>query len=158
MLIMLISSKKNVLLQNERGFTMAEMLLSVLLFLLIASMLPLGMRIILDHRVAESMERKMEWEVFSSQVKREIRSAQEMTVQPDKLLLKVDEQIILYEKYAASMRRRVNYQGHEILIQNLSSFSFGKIADGVEIKARDLEGTDYSVRVYRLYPTGGVEP
>jgi competence protein ComGF len=158
MLIMLISSKKNVLLQNERGFTMAEMLLSVLLFLLIASMLPLGMKIILDQRVAESMERQMEWEVFSSQVKREIRSAEQMTVQPDKLLMKVDEQIILYEKYANSMRRRVNYQGHEILMQNLSSFSFGKIADGVEIKARDLEGTDYCVRVHRFYPTGGVEP
>jgi competence protein ComGF len=158
MLIMLISSKKSVLLQNERGFTMAEMLLSVLLFLLIASMLPLGMKIILDQRVVESMERQMEWEVFSSQVKREIRSAEQMTVQPDKLLMKVDEQIILYEKYANSMRRRVNYQGHEILIQNLSSFSFGKIADGVEIKARDLEGTDYCVRVHRFYPTGGVEP
>ncbi|MCM3571856.1 ComGF family competence protein [Mesobacillus subterraneus] len=150
--------KKNVLLQSERGFTMAEMLLSVMLFLMIASMLPLGMKIILDHRVAETLERKMEWEVFSSQVKREIRSAQQMTVQSDKLFMKIDEQTIVYEKYNSSMRRRVNFQGHEILVQNLSSFSFGKIADGVEIKARDLKGRDYQVRVHQFYQTGGVEP
>lgn len=158
MMILLKNSKKNVLLQNERGFTMVEMLLSVMLFLMIASMLPLGIKIILDHRVAESLEMRMEWEVFSSQIKREIRSAQQMTVQPDKLLMKVDDQIILYEKYASSMRRRVNYQGHEILVQNLSSFSFGTIADGVEIKARDLQGTDYSVRVHLYDQIGGVEP
>jgi competence protein ComGF len=151
-------TKKNVLLQSERGFTMAEMLLSVMLFLMIASMLPLGMKIILEHRVAETLERKMEWEVFSSQVKKEIRSAQQMTVQPDRLFMKIDGQIILYEKYNSSMRRRVNFQGHEILVQNLSSFSFGKIADGVEIKARDLKGRDYQVRVYQFYQTGGVEP
>ncbi|WP_285289156.1 competence type IV pilus minor pilin ComGF [Bacillus sp. ISL-41] len=151
-------TKKNVLLQSERGFTMAEMLLSVMLFLMIASMLPLGMKIILEHRVAETLERQMEWEVFSSQVKREIRSAQQMTVQPDRLFMKIDGQIILYEKYNSSMRRRVDFQGHEILVQNLSSFSFGKIADGVEIKARDLKGRDYQVRVHQFYQTGGVEP
>lgn len=158
MRIMLNSSKKSAHLQNDRGFTMAEMLLSVLLFSLIASMLPLGMKIILDHRAADSVERKMEWEVFSSQVKREIRSAQQLTVQPDKLLMKVDEQVILYEKYASSMRRRVDFQGHEILMQNLSSFSFSNMADGVEIKARDLNGTDYSVRVHQFYRIGGVQP
>ena len=143
--------KKNVLLQSERGFTMAEMLLSVMLFLMIASMLPLGMKIILDHRVAETLERKMEWEVFSSQVKREIRSAQQMTVQSDKLFMKIDEQTIVYEKYNSSMRRRVNFQGHEILVQNLSSFSFGKIADGVEIKARDLKIVFFSVLCVRIF-------
>lgn len=152
------SYMKNVLPQNERGFTMVEMLLSVLLFLLIASMLPLGMKIILDNRTADTAVRRMEWEIFSSQVKKEIRSAQQLTVQPDKLLMKVDGQFILYEKYASSMRRRVNYQGHEILIQNLSSFSFAKIADGVEVRAKDVKGTDYSVRVHQFYQTGGVEP
>ena len=157
-MISLKRNSKNVPLQSERGFTMAEMLLSVLLFLLIASMLPLGMKIILDNRVADTAVRRMEWEVFNSQAKKEIRSAQQLTVQPDKLLMKVDGQIILYEKYASSMRRRVNYQGHEILMQNLSSFSFGKIADGVEIKAKDFQGTQYSVRIHQFFQTGGVEP
>lgn len=149
---------KNVPLQSENGFTMLEMLLAVLLFMMIASMLPLGIKIILDQRVAETSVRKMEWEVFSSQVKKEIRSVQQLTTQPDKLLMKVDGQFILYEKYGASMRRRVNYQGHEILMQNLSSFSFRKIADGVEINAKDVQGKEYSVRIHQFYQTGGVEP
>jgi competence protein ComGF len=152
------SGAKSVPPQSENGFTMVEMLLSVMLFLLIASLLPLGMKILLDNRTDDTAVRKMEWEVFSSQVKKEIRSAQQMTVQSDKLLLKVDGQFIIYEKYATSMRRRVNYQGHEILMQNLSSFSFAKIADGVEIKAMDVGGTHYSVRIHQFSQTGGVQP
>ncbi|CAM3994373.1 competence type IV pilus minor pilin ComGF [Mesobacillus thioparans] len=149
---------RNVPRLNEQGFTMLEMLLSLLVFLLVASLLPLGYRTILDDSVIEKGIRRMEWDVFSSQVKKEIRSADQLTVQPDKLLLKINGQFILYEKYAASMRRRVDYQGHEILVQNLSSFSFETIADGVQIKAVGLDGTRYSVRIHQYIQTGGVQP
>lgn len=152
------SDKKNALFQNEQGFTMLEMLLSFMVFLLIASMLPLGMKIILTDRVTTDAVRQMEWEVASNQVKKEIRSAEQLTIQPDKLLLKMDGQFILYEKYGNNMRRRVNYLGHEILMQNLSSFHFEKIADGVELKAVDIDGTGYSVRIHQFYQTGGVVP
>jgi competence protein ComGF len=149
---------KNVPSLNERGFTMLEMLLSLMMFLMIASMLPLGFGILLDDSVIEEGIRGMEWEVFSSQVKKEIRTAEQVTVQSDKLLLKVDGQFILYEKYASSMRRRVNYKGHEILFQNLSSFTFEQIADGVMISAVDSNRTYYSVRIHQFHQTGGVQP
>ncbi|WP_139378402.1 competence type IV pilus minor pilin ComGF [Mesobacillus jeotgali] len=152
------SKAKNASSRNERGFTMLEMLLSMLVFLMIASLLPLGLGILLEDSVIEKGIRGMEWEVFSSQVKKEIRAAEQMTVQPDKLLLKVEGQFILYEKYASSMRRRVNYQGHEILFQNLSSFTFEQIADGVMINAVDSNQTKYSVRVHQFHQTGGVQP
>jgi competence protein ComGF len=149
---------KNAALLNDHAFTMLEMLLALSVFLLIASILPLGMKFILDGDVGESGIRRMEWEVFSSQVKKEIRSAEQLTIQPDKLLLKVDGKLIIYEKYSASMRRRVNYVGHEILVQRLASFSFEKIADGVEIRVTDLNGVQYSSRVYYFYQIGGVTP
>lgn len=137
---------------------MLEMLLSLMLFLVIASMLPIGMKIILDDRLTETGISRMEWAVFSSQIKKEIRTADQLTVQPDKLMMKVNGQTVLYERYASSMRRRVNYQGHELLIQNLSSFKFEKMIDGVLIEAVDLNGTDYYVTVRQFYQTGGVEP
>ncbi|WP_052807065.1 competence type IV pilus minor pilin ComGF [Mesobacillus subterraneus] len=148
---------KNVLRLNEIGFTMLEMLLSLLVFSMIASMLPLSFRIILDDTLTEKGLTRMEWDVFSSQIKKEIRTAEQMTVQPDKLLLKVNGQIILYEKYASSMRRRVDGQGHEILMQNLSSFAFEKIADGVVVTAVGLDGIHYSVRIHQFLQTGGVQ-
>ncbi|MBT2677525.1 prepilin-type N-terminal cleavage/methylation domain-containing protein [Bacillus sp. ISL-35] len=151
------NSRKSVPQLNELGFTMLEMLISLLVFLMIASMLPLGFRIILDDSVTEKGIRRMEWDVFSSQVKKEVRTAEQLTVQPDKLLMKVNGHFILYEKYASSMRRKVDYQGHEILMQNLSSFTFEVIADGVMIKAVGLDGTHYSVRVHQFFQTGGVQ-
>jgi competence protein ComGF len=152
------NTTKNAALLNDHAFTMLEMLLAISAFLLIASILPLGMKFILEDDGADSGIRRMEWEVFSSQVKKEIRSAEQLTIQPDKLLLKVDGKLIIYEKYSASMRRRVNYDGHEILVQNLARFSFEKITDGVEIRATDLNGVQYSSRVHYFYQIGGVAP
>jgi competence protein ComGF len=152
------SKKANVPLVNDQGFTLIEMILSLFIFLVIVSMLPIGVRTVLDEGVFESGIRRMEWEVFSSQVKKDIRTADQITILVDKLLLKKNGKIILYEKYGSNMRRRVDYQGHEIMIQNLSGFQFGEIKEGVEIMATDLNGDLYTVRVHNHFQAGGVAP
>jgi competence protein ComGF len=158
---MLLKIKKtipDVPLWNNRGFTMLEMLLSILAFIVIASMLPGIMKAIFDEGFLESGIRRMEWEVFSSQIKKEIRSADQYTVSQDKIMLEKDGKIILYEKYGTSMRRRVDFQGHEILMQNLSWFYFKKIREGFEVSASDLNGTEYSIRVQNIIQAGEVSP
>lgn len=143
---------------NDSGYTLLEMILSLMIFLIIVSILPIGLRTVLNEEVFESGIRSMEWEVFSGQIKKEIRCADEMTVQAEKILLKKDGKVILYEKYGTSMRRRVEYQGHEILIQNLSSFQFNKIPRGVQIFATDLNGDMHSTRAYNFISIGEVTP
>ncbi|MGA9227103.1 MAG: competence type IV pilus minor pilin ComGF [Mesobacillus sp.] len=149
---------RNVPSLNDRGFTFLEMLLSLLTFLLIASVLPVGMRVILDDGMVESGIRRMEWEIFRSQVKKEVRSADEMTVNPEKIMMKIDGKVILYEKYGTSMRRRVDFQGHEILMQNLSSFRFERIEEGFRMTASDLNGVQHSAKFQNYIKVGEVSP
>ena len=158
MLVRIKKRMRNVPPLNDRGFTLLEMLLSLLTFLLIASVLPVAMRSILDDGIVESGLRRMEWEIFSSQVKKEIRSADEMTVSPEKILMKIDGKVILYEKYGTSMRRRVDFQGHEILMQNLSGFQFERIEEGFELTATDLNGVQYSEKFQNFIQVGEVSP
>ena len=158
---MLLRNKKTVLnvpLLNDRGFTMLEMLLSLLAFIVIASVIPGVMKTMLDDGILESGIRRMEWEVFSSQIKKEVRSADKYTVSQEKIMIESDGKIILYEKYGTSMRRRVDFQGHEILMQNLSWFQFLTIHEGFEVRAADLNGSQYSLRVQNFIQSGGDLP
>lgn len=158
MLLKIKRTIQNVPLWNNKGFTMLEMLLSLLAFIVIASMLPVVMKTILDDGFLESGIRRMEWEVFTTQIKKEVRSSEQCTVSQDKIMLERDGKIILYEKYGTNMRRRVDFQGHEILMQNLSWFQFKKIREGFEINATDLNGNRYSVRVQNFVQAGEVSP
>lgn len=142
---------------NDRGFTLVEMLLALIVFLMIASAFPLAIKIILNERVNASGIQRMEWEIFSSQVKKEMRSADQMTVSTDKILLKSGSNTIIYDKYGANIRRRVNFKGYEILMQNLSSFQFKRIPEGVEISATDTQGKRYITRIQNFIKIGEVE-
>lgn len=152
------SKKANVLLVNDQGFTMIEMILSLFIFSVVLSFLPIGIRIVLEEGVVDSGIKRMEWEVFSSQVKKDIRTSEQITILPEKVVLKKSGKTILYEKYGSNMRRRVDYQGHEIMMQNLSGFQFIEIKEGVEIMANDMNGDIYTVRVHYHFQAGEVVP
>lgn len=149
---------KYVNLLNDKAFTMMEMLLSLAMFLTLVTLLPVGLRVVLSNGVMDSGVMKMEWSVFSEQMKKEIRSADQLTIRPDKLLLKKQGKVILYEKYGNSIRRRVDYTGHEILFQNLEIFHFEKLEKGVALVATDLNGNVHTVRVHYYVPLGEVTP
>lgn len=128
---------------NEGGFTLIEMLFAFTIFLTIVSFFPLITRIILQDDDIESRIQRMEWEVFISQIKKEIRTSNKITVANQKLFLEKDGQVITYEKYGTNIRRRVNNTGHEILIQNVSFFKFEKIINGVYVSVTDKFGQEY---------------
>ncbi|WP_090740945.1 competence type IV pilus minor pilin ComGF [Mesobacillus persicus] len=129
--------------RNEQGFTLVEMLIALTAFCMLMSFLPIGIRTVLSHEVIDQGIQRMEWEVFYSQMKKEIRLATEITVLEDKLLLKRNNDTILYEKYGSNLRRRVNYTGHEILLQNVVSVQFERLRAGFTISVTDLNGVDY---------------
>ena len=125
---------------NERGFTLVDMLLAFSIFLIIAAFIPLSINMI--YRIGDVDDRiqRMEWEVFISQVKKEIRMSEyvEVDINNNRLLLLKDGRQILYEKYSSNVRRRVDTKGHEILLQNIETLSFEKVIGGVKISVQDV--------------------
>lgn len=127
------------------GFTLLEALLGLAAFCLMATLLPISIQVVNKVDQTEVRLQAMEWEIFSSQVKKEIRMSQQIVVLSNSLTFKKDSDSILYEKYGTKLRRRVNGVGHEVLLQNVNSVQFEKFNNRVVIKVEDTWSNDYSL-------------
>lgn len=126
------------------GFTLAEALLGLAAFCVFAALLPLSFQVFSKVDQGNSRLQTMQWEVFSSQIKKEIRMSQKINPQVNKLFLTRDSDSILYEKYGTNVRRRVNLTGNEILLQNVKSIQFDPIKNGTIVKVEDIWSNKYS--------------
>lgn len=122
---------------HNNGFTFVEMLCAFSFFLILISLIPLSIPLIYQDGFVQERLQRMEWEVFLSQLKKEVRMSDRITVSSSRLTLVKDNGTIVYEKYGPSIRRRVNYQGHEIMLQNIQSLHFENTLEGIRVSIID---------------------
>jgi competence protein ComGF len=136
---------------NEKAFTLIEVLIAFSIFTTIIFFMTPVFQIILSNKDTEATFQAMEWEVFSSQIKKEIRQSTRAEVISGRLILTKDTaETIQYEKYGTNIRRRVNSTGHEIILQNVSQYSFNILNNAVKANVTDLWGKEYSVTAFPL--------
>ncbi|MFE4812195.1 competence type IV pilus minor pilin ComGF [Peribacillus simplex] len=137
-----------VMLRKNDGFTMIEMLFS-LMILMTTSLFVLQLFSII-HTQMGSVDKlhPKEWEVFTMQLKQEIRSSKVQDVIGNKLFLLSGEQLSSFEQYEDKVRRRVNGMGHEVILQNISEFRVEKDGGVIVINITDKAGTAFSRRFH----------
>ncbi|MDF2789669.1 MAG: hypothetical protein K0S80_2767 [Neobacillus sp.] len=133
---------------NEKAFTLLEVLFAFSIFMTIVFFMVPVLQIVLDNKDSNGRLQEMEWDVFCSQVKKEIRISSKVEVVSGRLVLTNNSESINYENYGSNLRRRVNSSGHEILLQNVSSVTFTKINNSVKIIVKDVWGKEYYVVVH----------
>ncbi len=133
---------------NNSGFTMAEMLLSLSLFCLLASLFPLFVAMILHQEPAKERIQHMEWELFLSQLKKEVHGCDFVVVANHRLVLAKDGEQISFQKIGQQLRRQKNFQGNEIVLQNLQSVNFHAKGKKVTVEAVDVYGNVKSAEIY----------
>lgn len=106
------------------------------------------LQIVLDNRDSNGRLQDMEWDVFCSQIKKEIRISSKAEVVSGRLVLTNNNETINYEKYGSNLRRRVNSSGHETLLQNVTSVTFTRINNSVKIIVKDVWGKEYNMVVH----------
>jgi len=134
--------------KNEQAFTLIESLFALSIFSMIVCFATPLLQIILNDKAMQEENQDMEWEVFCSQMKKEIRMGTHVEVIAGRLIITEDIDTAQYEKYGSNLRRRVNNSGHEILLQNVSEVSFFLQNNAVMVSVKDIWGKDYSVIVY----------
>lgn len=132
---------------RDGGFTFTEMLLSFSLFLILVSFFPLGVNILLGQSLLTKELQEMEWQVFVSQAKKEIRMCDELIITGDGLFMKMNGHLIEYKKWGEYLRRRVDGKGHELILQQVKSAAFETVLQGVRIYVSDIYGQSYSVLI-----------
>jgi competence protein ComGF len=135
---------------NEKAFTLIEVLIAFTIFTTIIFFITPVFQMILTSKDSEASLQAMEWEVFSSQLKKEIRLSTRAEVVSNRLFLTKDIETIQYEKYGTNLRRRVNSTGHEIILQNVSQYSFTIGNNAVKVSVTDVWGKEYSVTAFSL--------
>ncbi|MBD8135097.1 ComGF family competence protein [Bacillus sp. CFBP 13597] len=140
-----------VMLRKNDGFTMIELLFS-LLILMTTSLFVLQLFSII-HTQMRSVDKlhPKEWEVFTMQMKQEVRSSKAQDVMGNKLYLLSGEQLASLEQYEDKVRRRVDGMGHEVILQNISEFQVNKDGSVIVINITDKAGTTFSRRFHPFF-------
>lgn len=133
---------------NRDGFTLVEMLFAFAIFLTIVFFISPIFQMMLNHNGINARLQIMEWDVFCSQMKKEIRMSTNAQVIDNRLVLTVDSGTVVYEKYGDSLRRRVNYTGHEIILQSVKEVTFRLLNNALNVSVKDLSGKEYEATVY----------
>ncbi|MDQ0269423.1 competence protein ComGF [Cytobacillus purgationiresistens] len=128
---------KYVKFMNDRGFTLLEMIFAFSVFFIIVSFLPLGLKFIFQNQVFDSRMQHFEWQVFTNQLKKEMRMSDGFEVAVNRLTLLKDGSSISYEPYGSNIRRQVNLQGHEIVLQQVDIIQYERLSTGVKMTVQD---------------------
>jgi competence protein ComGF len=131
--------------QNEKAFTLLEVIFAFSVFMTIIFFMAPVFHIVLSNKESNGRLQEMEWDVFCSQIKKEIRISSKVEVVSGRLVLTNNNESITYEKYGSNIRRRVNSSGHETLLQNVSSVTFTRINNSIKILVIDVWGKEYNV-------------
>ncbi|MBE4907948.1 prepilin-type N-terminal cleavage/methylation domain-containing protein [Bacillus luteolus] len=138
---------------NERGFTFLEMLVSLSILMLILTFV-VGLLAIIKEPKSGGIN-KLEWEVFIQQAKQEIYQSTHVTKNITTLRFsKNNGETVTYETYGTSIRRRVNGAGHEILLQNVNGVKYEMLINGVVIEAIDKHNNVFKSQLFSVFPLG----
>lgn len=142
--------QKYAVFKSNKAFTLIEVLFSLTIFSIIVFFIGPVFHITMEHKESRADLQAMEWAVFCSQFKKEVRNSTKAEVLSGTLHLTKETETVQYEKYQNSLRRRVNSSGHEILLQNVSESSISILKNAIKITVKDLSGREYSVIAYSL--------
>lgn len=133
---------------NEKGFTLLEILLAFMIFSTVVFFLPPLFSLTLKNESVYARLQEMEWDVFCSQIKKEIRMSSKADITNGKLFLTSDSGTVIYELYGNKLRRRVNFSGHEILLQNITGVTFIRTKNTINVTVKNLKGDESSVVIH----------
>lgn len=120
---------------NEKGFTLLESVCVLFLVTSLFSLFPLAVKTFGTAGEAFRPEEDEEWNLFLMQLRKEIRVSSSCQAAQNTLKLNEAGRTVTYEPYRNSLRRRVDGEGHQIVLQNVRSIQFAATGNGVKVSA-----------------------
>lgn len=136
---------------NQSGFTLIHLLLSILLLIMILLMLPFLIQTTSKLIQYQIHPFEYEWRIFEKQLSAECLNATSINIFEEKLVMQLNNNsTIIIEKYGGSIRRRVNYKGHEIYLQNVNTVQFKREESGISLLVQDKYGGEH-LTLFKAY-------
>ncbi|MGG3889236.1 competence type IV pilus minor pilin ComGF [Metabacillus fastidiosus] len=130
---------------NDCGYTLVNLLFSLIVYSIIISSLFIMFHILNDQTKRSTDLKAYEWENFINQMQREMNIAEELTVEENTIKYKnILGETVSIHQYKNLIRRQVNGKGHEIFLLKVKNVQFMKLAIGVNIHVISESGKDYN--------------
>ena len=132
---------------NERGFTMISMLMTLSVIMIT---LPLLAQIIILTTVPSSYD-ELSMNQFFYFLRDEVSIAADYSVKQDVLTLELENgDTITFKKYKELVVRQVDGKGYDVFLRSVEDIRFRKLSYGVHIAITSLEGEQYEKNIVFL--------
>ncbi len=127
---------------SENGFTLIDSLLLLQIFMMVALLFPLIIKTygMIDNSLAPSST--YEWNLMIAQFRDEFLKSEKIEVKDQLVKLTIGNSIISYEVYGTNIRRRVDLQGHEIVLQDASNIKFEENDSSLYLRVKFENGEE----------------
>lgn len=109
---------------HEKGFTLIEAMMSLMILSVIMFFLPLIVHSFTAVDRMVHISEDFEWNLFLVELRNEIKKADNIAILQDRLFIYKGELITMYEKHRDTIRKKVNNLGNETVLQNVQSLGF----------------------------------
>jgi competence protein ComGF len=139
-------------LRNEQGFTLLQVYIAFFLFLMIVSFVPSYFKLLFfQNNLINDQIKAQEAHLFFQQLTREVLESKGMSVSLNKIYLyKMNGDTVIYEKYGNVIRKRVNYRGHIVALQNVEFLQVQSVSNGCLLEVKFERGIQVKKRVSLL--------
>ena len=139
---------KHAVKRNTKGFTLIEVMFSLSVLVVIASLMPILFLSL--HGANERLEESVaaEWDLFLMQFRKEVEKHDIEKIDQQKLTLKSKEgDTILFSSYGSLLRRQVNGMGHEVYLTSIQSISFSLQGTLLQLEVLFQNGTTKKAQI-----------
>ncbi|MCA1054807.1 ComGF family competence protein [Rossellomorea aquimaris] len=133
---------------NNKGFTLLDAMLSFLIFSFLSLSIPLIIKGLHTIEKESIPPRYYEWNLFSESLRMEVWGGSGFLFSNEGITFESNGKVITYERYQDSIRRRVDGQGHEVVLQGIDSFEFSEVPKGIMVSVVFKEGESVESEFY----------
>ncbi|WP_100398368.1 competence type IV pilus minor pilin ComGF [Bacillus sp. FJAT-44742] len=131
----------------NKGFTLIETLISLVIVTTIAAFLPLAISSLDGTGSIERMKSEQEKNIFFQQLRLDTKYTGTITTGIQRIELEEETDIITYELIGTNIVRKVNQKGYEIVLQHVSDFEAEMVGDGAKVVVTAESGVSGFVHI-----------
>lgn len=135
--------------QNQNGFTLLSMMVALATLTIIAALVSnMSLATLRSHQF-DAIDRKDIW-IFLTQIKDELSSGQQFQTSSDGITFNLYGDTVDYKLIGTTVRRRLNSNGYEIVLQNVQTLSIQDDNQVITIELIDTKGRPYRWNVKKM--------
>ncbi|MDX5474485.1 MAG: prepilin-type N-terminal cleavage/methylation domain-containing protein [Bacillaceae bacterium] len=144
-------SKKSEKTNDNKAFTLIEVLICLTVVLIITTFLPMIIKTVYQISFESEGINLLELDVFTQKLQYEARHGQGLVAASNQLTIrKEDGRHITFELYQDKIRRRVGGTGHVIVLQRVKKFTVHEKPYGALLKIEGVNEMTYHIPIYTI--------